>query len=125
MKKHSSKFLTLVEESKKSIHEISAQKLKNILDENQRVFIIDVRESDEWLKTPHIPTAIHLGKGLVERDIEKIIPDSAPFIIAYCSGGFRSVLVAHNLQKMGYTHVFSLSGGLQEWIEAGYETLNS
>jgi rhodanese-related sulfurtransferase len=121
MKQHHSKFLTLVEEAKTRIHEMSAEQLKHKLDEKQKILILDVREDNEWLNTAHIPTAVHLSKGLVERDIEKINQDASLLTIAYCSGGFRSAVVADSLQKMGYVHVFSLSGGLQAWVDAGYE----
>lgn len=83
------------------------------------MLIIDVRESDEW-ETGYIPTAIHLSKGIIERDIEKKIPDLNTEIVVYCSGGFRCALVADSLQKIGYTQVYSLDTGLQGWLDAGY-----
>ncbi len=119
MKKHSARFLTLVTEVKKRIKEITPQMLKEKIDQHQTVSLIDVREDKEWL-TGHIPTAIHISKGVIERDIEKIIPDPSVLIVVYCSGGFRCALVADSLQNMGYTNVYSLNNGLQGWIDAGY-----
>ncbi|HAT8152092.1 TPA: sulfurtransferase, partial [Legionella pneumophila] len=95
------------------------QILKSKIDNHEKLIIIDVREEDE-LKTGKIPNAIHLSKGIIERDIEKIIADRQSSIVVYCSGGYRCALVADNLQKMGYTNVSSLNTGLQGWLEAGY-----
>ncbi|MGX6641344.1 rhodanese-like domain-containing protein [Legionella pneumophila] len=119
MKQHSQGFLKLVAEAKKRINEISPQILKSKIDNNEKLIIIDVRETDEW-ETGKIPNAIHLSKGIIERDIEKIITDNQSNIVVYCSGGYRCALVADSLQKMGYTNVFSLDTGLQGWLEAGY-----
>lgn len=120
MKQHSKGFLTLVTEAKKQIKEITPEDLKEKIDHHESIDLIDVREMYEW-ETGYIPTAIHLSKGIIERDIEKKIPPNMnPQIIVYCSGGFRSALVASNLQKMGYTNVFSLETGLQGWLDAGY-----
>lgn len=83
------------------------------------MFLIDVRELNEW-ETGYIPTAIHLSKGIIERDIEKKIPNLNDQVVVYCSGGFRCALVADNLQKMGYTQVYSLDTGLQGWLDEGY-----
>ncbi|HAU2264700.1 TPA: sulfurtransferase [Legionella pneumophila] len=119
MKQHSQGFLKLVAEAKKRINEISPQILRSKIDNNEKLIIIDVRETDEW-ETGKIPNAIHLSKGIIERDIEKIITDNRSNIVVYCSGGYRCALVADSLQKMGYTNVFSLDTGLQGWLEAGY-----
>jgi len=119
MKQHSQGFLKLVAEAKKRINEISPQILKSKIDNNEKLIIIDVRETDEW-ETGKIPNAIHLSKGIIERDIEKIITDNQSNIVVYCSGGYRCALVADSLQKMGYTNVLSLDTGLQGWLEAGY-----
>lgn len=119
MKQHSQGFLKLVAEAKKRINEISPQILKSKIDNNEKLIIIDVRETDEW-ETGKIPNAIHLSKGIIERDIEKIITDNQSNIVVYCSGGYRCALVADSLQKMGYTNVFSLDTGLQGWLDAGY-----
>ena len=119
MKKHSPRFLTLVTQVKKQINEITPQALKALIDGQQPFHLIDVRENDE-LSSGHIPTAMHLSKGIIERDIEKQIPDPQTPVVLYCSGGFRCALVANSLQNMGYTHVSSLNTGLQGWIDAGY-----
>jgi rhodanese-related sulfurtransferase len=119
MKQHSPGFLALVTESKKRISEITPKDLKHKLDHKEHLCLIDVREDNEW-PMGHIPTAIHLGKGIIERDIEKKIPDLNTPIVTYCSGGFRCALVADTLQKMGYTHIYSLDTGMQGWIDAGY-----
>ena len=119
MKQHSPRFLTYVTQVKKQIKEITPFALKALMDGQQSLHIIDVREADE-LSSGRIPTAIHLSKGVIERDIEKKIPDPQAPIVVYCSGGFRCALVANSLQNIGYTNVSSLATGLQGWIEAGY-----
>lgn len=119
MKQHSNNFLELVTEAKKHIQEISSATLNGMLEDGKTFHLIDVREDDEWL-TGHISTASHLSKGVIERDIEKTIPNQNDEIVVYCSGGFRSALVAWNLQNMGYKNVASLNGGLRGWVEAGY-----
>ncbi|HGF0864614.1 TPA: rhodanese-like domain-containing protein, partial [Legionella pneumophila] len=116
---HSQGFLKLVAEAKKRINEISPQILKSKIDNNEKLIIIDVRETNEW-ETGKIPNAIHLSKGIIERDIEKIITDNQSNIVVYCSGGYRCALVADSLQKMRYTNVYSLDTGLQGWLDAGY-----
>lgn len=119
MKHHSPGFLKLVSEAKKKIHEITPTQLKEKLDQHEPLQLIDVREESEWA-SGHIPTAIPLSKGIIERDIEKKFPDLNTPLVVYCSGGFRCALVAESLQKMGYTHVSSLESGSQGWIDAGY-----
>lgn len=119
MKQHSPGFLALVTESKRSVHEITPKALKEKMDRKEMMQLIDVREDHEW-DTGAIPSAIHLSKGIIERDIEKKIPDLNAKIVVYCSGGFRSALVANNLQKMGYMQVYSLDTGLQGWVDEGY-----
>lgn len=119
MKQHTSQFLKLVAESKERIKEISAQALKSKMDHHEPMCIIDVREDSEW-PAGHIPSAIHMSKGIIERDIEKQIPEQETQIVVYCSGGFRCALVAESLQRMGYTQVYSLEDGLRGWAEAGY-----
>lgn len=120
MKQHASGFLALVTEAKKHIQEITPQELKKLIDSGQTLTLIDVREENE-LVSGRIPGAIHLSKGIIERDIEKQIPDLASPIVVYCSGGFRCALVAQTLKSMGYTNVSSLDTGLQGWINAGYK----
>lgn len=124
MKQHAPQFLNLVNQAKKRIHELSAETLKNKIDSHEELYLIDVREDHEW-PAGHIPTAIHIGKGIIERDIEKTIPDLQAEIVVYCSGGFRCALVADVLQNMGYTHVHSLDKGSQGWIDAGYKLAES
>ncbi|QMT60276.1 rhodanese-like domain-containing protein [Legionella sp. PC997] len=119
MKQHAQGFLKLVAESKKRITEITPKTLKEKIERQEPLHLIDVRESNEW-DTGHIPTAIHLSKGIIERDIEKKIPDLNAPVLVYCSGGFRSALVADNLQKMGYSNILSLETGLQGWLDDGY-----
>lgn len=119
MKQHSPQFLSLVMRAKQHINEITPQQLKVRIDQQQDFVLIDVREESEWI-TGHIPTAIHLSKGIIERDIEKQIPDPSNPIVVYCSGGFRSVLAAYNLHQMGYTKVESVVHGLQGWLDSGY-----
>ncbi|STX28599.1 rhodanese domain protein [Legionella beliardensis] len=118
-KQHSPRFLALVSETKKDIQEIDAQTLKDKLDKQLPMYLIDIREDHEW-PIGHIPTAVHMSKGIIERDIETKVPNPTTPIIVYCSGGFRCALVASNLQKMGYTEVYSLDKGLQGWLDAGY-----
>jgi len=120
MKQHSPGFLKLVSEAKKKIHEITPAQLKEKLDRHEQFHLIDVREESEWA-SGHIPTALHLSKGIIERDIEKKFPDFNTPLVVYCSGGFRCALVAETLQKMGYTRVSSLESGSQGWIDAGYK----
>lgn len=110
MKKHSPHFLNLVMQAKKEIKEIDINTLTKKQIAGEKLVIIDVREKEEWLNGHH-PQAIHLSKGVIERDIEKIIPEENTQIIVYCSGGFRSILAAQSIKKMGYTHVHSLQGG--------------
>ncbi|RUR13072.1 rhodanese-like domain-containing protein [Legionella sp. km772] len=124
MKQHSPQFLNLVNQAKQNIHELSAEALKTMIDSDDELYLIDVREDHEWT-TGHIPTAIHIGKGIIERDIEKTIPDSQAKIVVYCSGGFRCALVADTLQKMGYSDVHSLDKGSQGWVDAGYKLTQS
>lgn len=120
-KQHASRFLMLVEDAKKRIQEITPQALKAKLDQKEPLLLIDVREDNEW-PSGHIPGAMHLSKGIIERDIEKTIPDLNTAIVVYCSGGYRCALVADNLKNMGYTQVYSLDGGMTAWTNAGYPT---
>lgn len=119
MKQHSPQFLLLVSQSKERIKEITPLQLKEQIDRKDQKHLIDVREDHEW-STGFINTAIHMGKGIIERDIEKQIPDFTTQIVVYCSGGYRSAMVADSLQQMGYTQVYSLSTGLKGWIDVGY-----
>jgi rhodanese-related sulfurtransferase len=116
---HSPRFLKLVEEIKKTVRETTVDDVKAMLDRGERFHLVDVREESEWAKD-HLPGAVHLGKGVLERDVEQKIPDAAAPIVLYCGGGFRSALAADNLQKMGYTRVLSMDGGVRGWREKGY-----
>ena len=116
---HSSAFQGLVQDAKKRIHETSVPELKKKLDAEEKFYLIDVREDNEWA-AGHIPGAVHLCKGIIERDIEGKIPNRDAEILLYCGGGFRSALAADNLQKMGYKNVVSVDGGWRGWREAGF-----
>ncbi|MBI2815571.1 MAG: sulfurtransferase [Acidobacteria bacterium] len=121
MAQHSPRFLKIVEDAKHRIKEISAEELRRKLGTNSPLHILDVREADEYAKG-RIPGAQHLCKGILERDIETAVPNLNEEIVLYCGGGFRSALAADNLQKMGYTNVFSLEGGWRDWSGGGYPT---
>jgi rhodanese-related sulfurtransferase len=116
---HSPGFLRLVNEAKKRVQETTVNEVKTRLDKNEKFLLIDVREESEYAKD-HLPGAIHLGKGIIERDIEERVPDHNATMILYCGGGFRSALAADNLQKMGYTGVISMDGGIRVWREKGF-----
>ena len=118
MAKHSPQFLKIVEDAKTRIREITIPELKARMDRGERFHLVDVREDREWA-AGHLPGATHLGKGVIERDIEEKIPDTGAEILLYCGGGFRSALAADNLQKMGYTNVTSVDGGFRGWKDAG------
>lgn len=119
---HADGFLNLVRDAKRRIKEEDYRETKKRLDAGEKVILIDTREDSEWTRG-HIPGAIHLGKGIIERDIEKAIPDKESTIILYCGGGFRSALAADNLQKMGYRNVISMDGGWRGWTESGFPTI--
>jgi rhodanese-related sulfurtransferase len=119
---HAEGFLNLVRDAKKRIKEEDVRTTKKKLDAGEKMFLVDVREESEWARG-HIPNAVHLGKGIIERDIEKTIPEKGATVVLYCGGGFRSALAAENLQKMGYTNVISMDGGWREWTQAGFPTI--
>lgn len=112
-KQHAPAFLALVEQAKARIKEIS---IPELLEHNQPYVLLDIREDHEWAQG-HLPEAMHLGKGIIERDIEKTVADKKQKLVLYCGGGFRSALAAHTLQQMGYQNVFSLSGGYSDWCQ--------
>ena len=118
-KHHSPRFLQIVQEAKKHIRETTVDEVKARLDRGENLCLVDVREESEFAKD-HLPGAIHLGKGVIERDIEARLPDTGAELILYCGGGFRSALAADNLQKMGYTNVLSMDGGIRGWREKKY-----
>ena len=116
--KHSEGFLNLVNDAKSRVREVSVAETRQRMQENAAAKLIDVREDNEW-NDAHAAGAIHLGKGIIERDIETTVPDKDTELILYCGGGYRSALAGDALQKMGYTNVFSLAGGWKAWKEAG------
>lgn len=117
--KHAPRFLKLVEDTKSRVRELTVDDVKAKLDRGEKFHLVDVREESEWAKD-HLPGAVHLGKGVIERDVEARIPDTGAEIVLYCGGGFRSALAADNLQKMGYTNIFSMDGGIRDWRQKGY-----
>ena len=121
MKDHSKKFLTIVNDAKGRIKETNVEKVKVQLDRGDKFLLVDVREESEWNKG-HITNATYIGKGVIERDIERKVSNTETEIILYCGGGFRSALAADNLQKMGYSKVSSMDGGYSGWVKAGYPT---
>lgn len=120
-KNHPPRFLAIVDEARKNIQECSVADVQQRLDAGENLLIIDVREESEF-SASHIPGAKHIGKGVIERDIEQEIPATETEMILYCGGGYRSALAADNLRKMGYTHVISMDGGFRGWKEAGLPT---
>ena len=120
-KHHSPRFLALVQDAKQRVPETNVAELKKRLDAGEKFHLVDVREESEWA-AGHIPGAVHLSKGIIERDIEARIPDLEAEILLYCGGGYRSALVADNLRRMGYRRAISVDGGWRGWVEAGYST---
>jgi rhodanese-related sulfurtransferase len=116
---HSPRFLKIVEDAKKRVRELDVDAVKAMLDRRERFVLVDVREESEWAKD-HLPGAVHLGKGVIERDVEQKVPDTSTPLVLYCGGGYRSALAADNLQTMGYTNVISMDGGIRGWREKGY-----
>lgn len=114
--KHSEGFLKLVNDAKTRIREVTVAETQQRMRENNDIKLIDVREDNEW-NAAHAAGAIHLGKGIIERDIETAVPDKNTELILYCGGGYRSALATDALQKMGYTNVFSMAGGWKAWKE--------
>ncbi|MCA9038978.1 MAG: sulfurtransferase [Planctomycetaceae bacterium] len=122
-KDHSEKFLAIVNAARQEIQECTIEDVKQRLDAGETFHLVDVREESEFAAA-HIPEALHIGKGVIERDIESKIPQTDSLIILYCGGGYRSALAAENLQKMGYTNVISMDGGFRGWKEADYPITN-
>jgi rhodanese-related sulfurtransferase len=116
---HSPRFVRLVEDARQRIRETTVDAIKARLDRGERFLLVDVREESEYARD-HLPGAVHLGKGVLERDIEARVPDTGAEIVLYCGGGFRSALAADNLGKMGYTNIVSMDGGIREWRDKGY-----
>ena len=119
--KHSEGFLNLVNDAKTRVKETNVPQVKQRMDKGEKFVLVDVREDNEWAKG-HIPNAVHMGRGIIERDIETKYPDKNTELVLYCGGGFRSALSADNLQKMGYKNVSSMDGGWRGWTESGFPT---
>jgi len=115
------KFVALVNDAKKRVKETNVADVKRRMDAGEKFLLVDVREESEWA-AGHLPGAIHLSKGIIERDVEQRVPETGTKLILYCGGGFRSALAADNLQKMGYSNVESMDGGWKGWIGAGLPT---
>ena len=116
---HSPRFLKLAEAAKARVNNITADDVKPRIDRGEKFNLVDVREESEFA-AGHLPGAIHMGRGIIERDIEKRFPDPETELVLYCGGGYRSALVAESLQKMGYTNLKSMDGGFRGWTEKGY-----
>jgi rhodanese-related sulfurtransferase len=116
---HPPRFLKIVDDAKMRVRETNVDAVKTRMDRGDKFLLVDVREESEFARD-HLPGAIHLGKGIIERDIEARVPELNIEIILYCGGGFRSALAADNLQKMGYTNVISMDGGIRNWRERGF-----
>lgn len=117
--KHSPGFLAIVNEAKRRVRETSVAGIWQRISRHEEFNLVDVREDSEW-QNGHLPGAVHLGKGIIERDIENMFPDPDVEIVLYCGGGYRSALAADALQKMGYRNVISMDGGFRGWVEAGH-----
>src|SRR5258708_33293593 len=116
---HAPRFLTIVDDARSRVKETNVDEVKRKLDGGEKFVLVDVREESEFAKD-HLPGAVHLGKGVIERDVEGRVPYLNTPLVLYCGGGFRSALAADNLQKMGYTNVISMDGGIRGWREKGY-----
>jgi rhodanese-related sulfurtransferase len=117
-KQHAPGFLKIVQDAKTRVTECTVADVKRRLDAGERFTLVDVREESEFA-AGHAPGAVHMSKGVIERDVETKVPDRAAPLVLYCGGGFRSALAADNLQKMGYTNVISMDGGWRGWTQAG------
>jgi rhodanese-related sulfurtransferase len=121
---HTPGFLKLVKDAKSRVQEVDFREIKRRIDAREKMVLVDVREDSEWARG-HLPGAMHLGKGVIERDVERAFPDKDDTLVLYCGGGYRSALAGDNLQKMGYTNVISMDGGWRAWVEAGFPTEKS
>jgi rhodanese-related sulfurtransferase len=117
-KHHAPEFLKLVQDAKTRVKECTVDDVKRRLAAGDKFLLVDVREESEW-SAGHASGAVHMSKGVIERDVETKVPDKTIPMVLYCGGGFRSALVADNLQKMGYTNVISMDGGWRAWVQAG------
>lgn len=118
-KQHAPGFLKVVNQARESVRECNVADVRARLDRGEDFLIIDVREESEFAAGT-LPGAIHIGKGVIERDLEKLVPDLSRELVLFCGGGFRSVLAAESIQKMGYQNVISMDGGWSGWKQAGY-----
>jgi len=118
---HSDQFMRIVTDAKSRVKETNVADVKKRRAAGEKFLLVDVREESEW-KAGHAVDAIHLGKGIIERDIVKVVPDTNAKIVLYCGGGYRSALAADNIQKMGYTNVESMDGGFRAWVDEGMPT---
>lgn len=116
MKQHNPAFLRIVDDARARVEETDVAAVRKRIARGDRFHLIDVREDDEW-ERGHLPNAMHIGRGVLERDIETLIPDTSADIVLYCGGGYRSALAADALQRMGYTNVKSMDGGWRGWNE--------
>jgi rhodanese-related sulfurtransferase len=116
---HPPRFLKIVDDARSRVRETDVDTVKARMDRGDKFVLVDVREESEFAKD-HLPGAVHLGKGVIERDVEARVPELGTELVLYCGGGFRSALAADNLQKMGYTNVISMDGGIRDWREKGY-----
>ena len=116
---HPPRFLKIVDDARTRVRETNVDEVKKRMDRGDKFLLVDVREESEYAKD-HLPGAIHLGKGVIERDIEGRVSDLNTEMILYCGGGFRSALAADNLKKMGYTNAISMDGGIRGWREKGF-----
>jgi rhodanese-related sulfurtransferase len=114
---HSPEFLKLVNDAKSRVPEVTVQEVLGMQDAEEKFEFIDCREDNEW-KAGHAAGARHLGKGIIERDIETAVPDKSAKVVLYCGGGFRSALAGDTLKKMGYSNVLSMAGGIKAWRDA-------
>lgn len=121
---HSPRFLRIVEEARSRVRECSVDDVRARLARGETPNLVDVREESEFARD-HIPGAVHLGKGVIERDIEQRFPDPGTELVLYCGGGYRSALAAENLGRMGYTKVISMDGGYRLWKEKGFPLSSS
>ena len=119
MAKHTPRFLQIVNDARSRLKECTVDDVKAMLDKGEKFLLIDVREESEFANG-HLPGAVHLGKGVIERDVEQRVSDLNAPVVLYCGGGYRSALAADNLQQMGYRNVLSMDGGIREWREKGF-----
>ena len=115
MKNHNHGFLGLVQKALEVIPEYDVHQVKNKIDQSHNFMLVDVREDREWIQG-NIPSSIHIGKGVIERDVANLIPDQETEVVLYCQGGYRSALAGESLKEMGYSNVLSMSGGFSDWV---------